>query len=54
VAIGKAQDRDFIDFVARVAVWMRPPLSVVDLLSTRVTARLNKWLRLLFYRIYLR
>lgn len=54
VAIGRAQDRDFIDFVARAAAWIRPPLSTIDLLSTRVTARLNKWLRLLFYTVYLR
>lgn len=54
VAIGKAQDHDFIDFVARAAVWMRPPLSTIDLLLTQVTARRNKWLRLLFYTVYLR
>jgi len=54
VAIGKAQDRDFIDFVARAAVWIRPPLSAIDLLLTQITARLNKWLRLLFYTVYLR
>ena len=54
VAIGKAQDRDFIDFVARVTVGMRPPLSASDLLSAQITARLNKWLRLLFYTFYLR
>lgn len=54
VAIGKAQDRDFIDFVARAAVWIRPQLSASDLLSAQITARLNKWLRLLFYTFYLR
>ena len=54
VAIGKAQDRDFIDFVARAVVGMRPPLSAIDWFVARVTARLNKWLRLLFYTIYLR
>lgn len=54
VAIGKAQDRDFIDFVTRAAVWMQPPLTTIDLLSTQVTARLNKWLRLIFYTVYLR
>lgn len=54
VAIGGAQDRDFIDFVERASVWMQPPISAVDLLSTQISARLNKWLRLLFYTIYLR
>lgn len=54
VSIGKDQDRDFIDFVARAAVWIRPSLSAIDLLSLQVTARLNKWLRLLFYVFYLR
>jgi glycosyltransferase involved in cell wall biosynthesis len=54
VAIGRAQDRDFIDFVARVTVGMCPPLSPIDLLLTQITARLNKWLRLLFYTVYLR
>lgn len=54
VAIGSAQDCDFIDFVARVATSMRPPLSAMDLLSTQAGARLNKWLRLIFYTVYLR
>lgn len=54
VAIGRAQDRDFIDFVARASTWMRPQLSPIDLLFTQVAARLNKWLRLLFYAVYLR
>lgn len=54
VAIGKAQDRDFIDFVTRMAAWIRPPLSTFDFLSTQVTSRLNKWLRLIFYAVYLR
>lgn len=52
VTIGRAQDRDFIDFVARTAGRMRSPLSAIDLLSLKVTARLNKWLRLLFYTFY--
>lgn len=54
VAIGRAQDRDFIDFVARVATGIRPPLSAIDQLAARFTAKLNKWLRLLFYTFYLR
>ncbi len=53
VAIGKAQDRDFTDFVARAAVWMRPSLSASDLLSARIAARLNKWMRRIFYTVYL-
>ncbi|MDP3638093.1 MAG: glycosyltransferase family 2 protein [Azonexus sp.] len=54
VAIGKAQDRDFIEFVNRAACWIEPPLSNLDLLATQISARLNKWLRLIFYWAYLR
>ena len=54
VAIGGAQDRDFVDFVGRAAAWMCPPLTFIDLLVSRLAAGLNKWLRLIFYRIYLR
>lgn len=53
-AIGGDQDRDFIDFVTRVAVSIHPPLSSMDLLSMQFTARMNKWLRHLFYTVYLR
>lgn len=53
VAIGGAQDRDFLEFIARVAAWGWPRLSTIDLFSTQVSARLNKWLRLLFYAVYL-
>jgi glycosyltransferase involved in cell wall biosynthesis len=54
VAIGGAQDRDFIEFVMRASAWIRPELSGIDLLSTHVMARRNKLLRLLFYTVYLR
>lgn len=54
VAIGGAQDRDFVDFVRRAAIWMCPPLTFIDLLVSRLAAGLNKWLRLIFYTIYLR
>lgn len=54
VAIGKAQDRDYVEFVTRVTEWMHPQPSPFDLLSTRVTSKLNMWLRMLFYTIYLK
>lgn len=54
VAIGSDQDRDFIEFVVRSAPKMRPRPSATDMFAMRVTATLNKWLRLLFYTVYLR
>jgi glycosyltransferase involved in cell wall biosynthesis len=54
VAIGNAQDRDFLDFVRRIAAGIRPPLSAIDLLAARVSAKLNMWLRLAFYAVHLR
>jgi glycosyltransferase involved in cell wall biosynthesis len=54
VAIGTAQDRDFLDFVRRIAAGVRPPLSAIDLLAARVSAKLNMWLRLAFYAVHLR
>ena len=54
VTIGGNQDREFINFIYRAAVWMRPPLHAIDLIAMQATARLNKWLRLLFYTVYLR
>jgi glycosyltransferase involved in cell wall biosynthesis len=54
VAIGAAQDREFVDFIARMAPRFRPPLSSLDMLAARLSAKLNMWLRLAFYRVYLR
>lgn len=54
VTIGSNQDRDYIHFVRRIARWVTPPLSTFDLLAMHTTSRLNKWLRLLFYSVYLR
>jgi glycosyltransferase involved in cell wall biosynthesis len=54
VAIGNAQDREFVDFVRRISHNFRPPLSALDLFAARVSAKLNMWLRLAFYTLYLR
>ena len=54
VAIGKAQDRDFVEFVVRARDWVQPPLTTSDLQFARMSAGVNKWLRRLFYAIHLR
>lgn len=54
VVIGSNQDRDFISFVKRTRGGLRTALSLTDHLAMQVTARVNKWLRLVFYAIYLK
>ena len=54
VTIGGNQDHEFIHFIDRAADWMRSPPSAINLIVMQVTVRLNKWLRLLFYAMYLR
>lgn len=54
VLIGKAQDRDFVDFVRRVSAAVRPPFSELDIACATLSARLNMWLRLFFYKLYFR
>jgi glycosyltransferase involved in cell wall biosynthesis len=52
--IGRSQDAEFIAFVQRAAQWLKPPVSTLDLLLARLSARLNMWIRLAFYKLYLR
>jgi hypothetical protein len=40
--------------VQRAAQWLKPPVSALDLLLARLSARLNMWMRLVFYKLYLR
>jgi glycosyltransferase involved in cell wall biosynthesis len=53
-AIGKNQDRDFLEFVTRVSPGLKTPISRSDLALARITSRINKWLRLVFYSVYLK
>lgn len=54
VAIGRAQDRDFMGFVQRIARAGRlPRLTSGDLLAARVSAKLNMWARAAFYMVHL-
>ena len=54
VAIGHAQDDNFMLFVRRFAGQFDPPLGQFEMLRTRWRARRNMWMRLLFYKFYLR
>ena len=54
VVIGRSQDSDFNAFVARIGPRLGLALPAGDLLLSRLSARLNNWLRLLFYALYLR
>jgi len=54
VAIGQAQDKDFMSFVHRFSGHFDPPLDQFDMLRTRWNARRNMWMRMLFYKLYLR
>jgi glycosyltransferase involved in cell wall biosynthesis len=52
--IGKSQDREFVAFVERAATWLGSPLTFGDRALARIMARLNRSLRHIFYRSYLR
>jgi glycosyltransferase involved in cell wall biosynthesis len=52
--IGQSQDAEFIAFVQRATQLLNPPVSAFDLLLARLSARLNMWMRLVFYKLYLR
>lgn len=54
VAIGAGQSSDFRNFVTRVAAGGALPATALDHLCGRFTPTLNKFARLLFYRLYLR
>lgn len=54
VAIGQAQDRDFVAFVRRASVLAQPPFATLDIAAARFSARVNMWMRHVFYKLYLR
>ena len=51
--IGQSQGAEFVAFVQRAAHRLNPPASALDLLLARLSARLNMWMRLVFYKLYL-
>ena len=52
--IGQSQDADFMAFLQRATQWLEPSISPLDLLLARLSARVNMWMRLAFYKLYLR
>lgn len=54
VAIGNGQTRDFCDFASRISRDPAHTVSRFDLARSHMMARINTWLRLLFYRLVLR
>lgn len=54
VLIGAEQDVDFNNFMARMRPSFRPPPSAAERWLGCVRAKLNKYLRLAFYAVYLR
>lgn len=54
VAIGDAQDRQFVEFIERMGDRFQPPLSALDQFRVRGMAKANKWLRFAFYALFLR
>lgn len=52
--IGRSQHQEFVDFVKRAARTPTREVTPLDFAAARVSARLNMWMRHLFYRLYLR
>ncbi|MBT3067042.1 glycosyltransferase family 2 protein [Rhodoferax sp. U11-2br] len=54
VTIGGGQDRDFIHFAKRMYASHSASITATDMSMMQVTSRMNKWLRLAFYSIFLK
>lgn len=54
VTIGGAQDRDFINFSKRMYSSPKTSVTATDMAVMQITSRVNKWLRLVFYSIFLK
>jgi len=53
-AIGDAQDTEFVEFMSRMGDRIEPPLSALEHARMRAMAKVTKWLRFMFYTLFLR